>query len=100
MVGDAVAALDRLVEAPFDADGGSGAALADVVSSVTDAGLGELTTVERHLQRATANGGGRRRTPPPPAPAPPAAVPPPPSPPPSSPPGGGAPRPGTPPPMP
>ncbi len=79
VVGDAVAALDRLVDAPFAADGRSGAALADVVSSVTDAGLGGLTTVERHLQRASANGGHRRETPPPPSAG---GAPPPPSPPP------------------
>jgi hypothetical protein len=76
VVGDAVAALDLLVAAPFDADGRSAAALAEVVSSVSAAGLGELTTVERHLQRASANGGGHRRAAPPEPPAGPPPAPP------------------------
>ena len=71
VVADAVAALDRLVEAPFAADGSSGAALADVVASVAAAGLGDQTTVERHRQAAMANGGGRRPAPPPPGGPPP-----------------------------
>ncbi len=55
---DLLAALDRLLAAPFDADGRAGAALAAVVTSVAAAGGTDLTTVERHLGEAMANGGG------------------------------------------
>ncbi|MEA2901084.1 MAG: hypothetical protein QOH36_971 [Actinomycetota bacterium] len=66
---DAVAHLERLLESSFDADGRAGAELAAVVTSAAAAGLGDLTTVERHLQGAMANGGGGgggRPKPPPP----------------------------------
>jgi len=59
-VAEALADLERLAEAPFDADGRAGAELADIVDSVSSAGLETLTTVGvRHL---------RAKPPPPPPP--------------------------------
>jgi hypothetical protein len=54
VTGDALVVLERLAEAPFDADGRAGAELAAVVGSLPE----DLTTVERHLEAAMANGGG------------------------------------------